>query len=58
MDAFLKVSSGCRPIRRFGRRDIVGRAPQVKLVRGVSEFIPEYIRSMAWKSFGPAILGT
>jgi hypothetical protein len=39
-------------------RDIVGRASGVKLIRSSGEFVPEYMRFMAWKSSGSTIRGT
>jgi hypothetical protein len=58
MVAFLKFSSGRRPVSALRRRDIVGRAPGVKLGRNGSEFISEYMRFVARKSTPHPIRGT
>jgi hypothetical protein len=53
----LTVSSGCRRSGASIAGDIVGRAPRVKHVRNGGEFLPEYMRFVAWKSSHRLIRG-
>jgi hypothetical protein len=54
---FSPFPSGCRRSGASIAGDIVGRAPQVKHDRSCGEFLPEYMRLVAWKSTRRMIRG-